>query len=101
MGRGDALGGGVPGQQLEDPAGGEVLGEGGQLGEGAGHEVVQLVDRPGGLLDLGLEPPGDLAERGHGREVAGVASGCSTTAKRAMAWLSVSSVVRLGKWAFW
>ena len=30
---------------------------------------------------------------------AGVAGGCSTTAKRAIAWLSVSSVVRLGKCA--
>ena len=36
-----------------------------------------------------------------GVDEAGVASGSSTTAKRAMAWLSVSSVVRLGKWAFW
>jgi len=36
MGRGDALGGGVLPEQSQHPSGGDVLGEGGQLGEGAG-----------------------------------------------------------------
>ena len=67
MGRGDALGGGVLLEQPQHPAGGDVLGEGGQLGEGAGQEVVESVGGPGGLLDLALQAADDLAEQGHGR----------------------------------
>jgi hypothetical protein len=41
--------------------------------------------------------PATSRNRTIGGDGEGVASGRSTTAKRAMAWLSVSSVVRLGK----
>ena len=66
MGRGDALGGGVGREQSEHPAGGDVPGEGGQLGEGAGQEIMESVGGPGGLLDLALQAAGDLAQQGHG-----------------------------------
>ena len=85
----------------QHPGGGDVLGQGGQFGEDTGQEVVQSIDGLRRLLDLGLQAAGDFAQQDHlPWRKRGVASGCSTTAKRAMAWLSVSSVVRLGKWAF-
>ena len=52
-------------------------------------------------LTLDCSRPATSRKTNMGGDEAGVASGSSTTAKRAMAWLSVSSVVRLGKWAFW
>ena len=55
-------GGGVAVDEFEDPAGGEVLGEQGQFGEGEGEQVVELVDEAGALADDGLEAAGDLAE---------------------------------------
>ena len=55
-------GGGVAVDEFEDPAGGEVLDEQGEFGEGQGEEVVELVDQAGALADDGLEAAGDLAE---------------------------------------
>jgi len=49
-------------QQFEDPAGGEIFREQGQLGEGEGEQVMQLVDEPGALADDGLQASGDLTE---------------------------------------
>ena len=100
LGLGDAFGSGILVEQLEHPAR-SCPGQGGEFGEDPGQEVVQSVDGLSRLLDLGLQPSGDFANRIMGVDGAGVALGSSTTAKRAMAWLSVSSVVRLGKWAFW
>ena len=67
LGLGDAFGGGILVEQLEHPAGGDVLGQGGEFGEDAGQEVVQSVDGLGRLLDLGLQASGDLAQQDHGR----------------------------------
>jgi hypothetical protein len=36
--------------------------EEGEFGEGAGEELVELVDESGALANDGLEPRGDLAE---------------------------------------
>jgi hypothetical protein len=58
---GAAPGGGVAVDQFEDPAGGEVLGDQGQLREGQGAPVVELVDAACALAQHGLEPAGDLA----------------------------------------
>jgi hypothetical protein len=43
-----------------------VLVEGGQLGEEASQEVVELIDGLGLLLDLGLQPAGDFAQEEYG-----------------------------------
>ncbi len=59
---GEEWGGGVAVDEFEDPAGGEVLDEQGQFGEGQGEQVVELVDEAGALADGGLESAGDLAE---------------------------------------
>ena len=48
-------------------------------------------------LTLACKRPATSRSRVMAGESGAVASGSSTTAKRAMAWLSVSSVVRLGK----
>jgi hypothetical protein len=48
--------------QLEHPAQGDVLNQQGQLGEGQGEEVVELVDEAGALAGGGLESAGDLAQ---------------------------------------
>ena len=45
------------------PAGAEVLGEQGQLGEGQGQEVVELIEQAGALADDGLQPAGHLAQQ--------------------------------------
>src|SRR5262249_4861571 len=55
-------GGGVAVEQLEDPARRQVLDEQGQLGEGQGQQVVQLVDQAGALPYRGLQPRGDLTQ---------------------------------------
>ena len=47
---------------IEDPAGGEIFREQGQLGEGESEQVMELVDQARALADDGLEPAGDLAE---------------------------------------
>ena len=67
MGPGNAFGGGILLEQLEHPASGDVVAQGSELGKGASQEVVQAVDGLSGLLDLGLEASGDLAQQGHGR----------------------------------
>ena len=51
----------------QHPAGGDVVGQGGEFGEDAGQEVVQSVDGLGRLLDLGLQAAGDFAQQDHGR----------------------------------
>ena len=55
-------GGGIAVDEFEDPAGGDVLDEQGEFGEGQGEQVVELVDETGALADDGLEAAGDLAE---------------------------------------
>ncbi len=66
MGRGDPLGGGILREQVQHPTGRDVFGEGGQLGKGAGQEIMESVGGPGGLLDLALQAGDELAEQGHG-----------------------------------
>ena len=61
VGCGDAFGGGILVEQLEHPASADVVGQGGELGEDASQQVVQPVDGPGRLLDLGLQSSSDLA----------------------------------------
>src|SRR5258707_10054580 len=65
VGRGDAFGGRIFVEEPQDPAGGDVVGQGGELGEGASQEVVKSVYGLGGLLDLGLQAAGDLAQQDH------------------------------------
>ena len=67
VGRGDAFGGRIFVEEPQDPAGGDVVGQGGELGEDASQEVVQSVDGLGRLLDLGLQAAGDFAQQNHGR----------------------------------
>src|SRR6516165_12389501 len=67
VGLGDAVGGGVFVQQAQDPAAGDVVGQGGELGEDASQEVVQSVGGLGRLLDLGFQATGDLAQEDHRR----------------------------------
>ena len=61
--------------ELQDPASGQVLDEQGELGEGQGEQVVELVDQAGALTDDGLEAAGDLTQaaqfQGQGRVTAG------------------------------
>ena len=100
-GPGDALGGGILRRAAAAPNPRRYRRSGWRARGRPRQEVVQSIDGLGRLLDLGLQA--GRRPRGAGSSVvmgAGVASGRSTTAKRAMAWLSVSSVVRLGKWAF-
>lgn len=54
--------GGVAVDEFEDPAGGDVLDEQGEFGEGESKEMVELVDEPRALPDDGLESAGDLAQ---------------------------------------
>ena len=61
-GLGQTRGAGIAVHQFEDPAGGEVLGEQGEFGEGQGQQMMELVDEAGALADDGLESSGDLAE---------------------------------------
>ena len=78
--------------EFEDPAGGEVLGEQGQFGEGQGEQVMELVDETGALADDGLEPAGDLAKRAEfGVTTAVSLVGFSVRAKRAAARASTGS----------
>ena len=67
VGRGDPLGRGILVEEPQDPTGGDVVGQGSELGEGACQEVVQSVDGLGRLFDLGLQAAGDLAQQDHGR----------------------------------
>ena len=62
MAGGEERRGGIAVDEFEDPAGGEVLDEQGEFGEGQGEEMMELVDEPGALADDGLESAGDLAE---------------------------------------
>jgi hypothetical protein len=55
-GRGEAT------QEFEHPAGGDVFYLHGQFGEGAGQELMQLIDQARALTDHGLESAGDVAE---------------------------------------
>jgi len=48
--------------EFEDPAGGDVLGEQGQLGEDQSQELVKLVDQPRALADGRLQATGDLPQ---------------------------------------
>jgi hypothetical protein len=48
--------------QLQHPAGGEVLGQQGQLGEGQGEQLMELVEQAGALADDRLEASGDVAQ---------------------------------------
>ena len=66
MRRGDALGGGILLEQLQHPTGGDVVGQGGELGEGTRQKVVESIDSLSRLLDLGLQPAADLAEQDRG-----------------------------------
>ena len=61
-GLGQQPGGGIAVDEFEHPAGSQVLGEQGQLREGQGEQVVELVDQAGALADDGLQAAGDLAE---------------------------------------
>ena len=56
------MGGGVAVDEFEHPAGGDVLDEQGEFGEGEREQVVELVDEPGALADYGLEAAGDLPD---------------------------------------
>ena len=53
---------GIAVHQFEDPAGGDIPGEQGQLGEGQGQQMMELVEETGALADDGLQSSGDLAE---------------------------------------
>jgi hypothetical protein len=66
VGLGDAFGGGIGLQEPEHPADGDVLGQGGQLGEDPSQEVVEPIDGLGLLLDLGLQAAGDFPQEEHG-----------------------------------
>ena len=67
VGLGDAFGGGILVEEPQHPAGGDVVGQGGEFGEGAGQEVVESVDGLGRLFDLGLQAAGDFAQQDHRR----------------------------------
>jgi hypothetical protein len=60
---GQAWDGRIAVEQLQQPAGREVIDQGGEFGEDAGHQVVQAGDVARGLLDLGLQAGGHLAEQ--------------------------------------
>ena len=79
------------GDQFEDPAGGDVLDQQGQFGEGEGQQVMELVDQPGALADDGLQPAGDLAQEPQLRQRMGAGVGRSVRAKRAAARASTGS----------
>jgi hypothetical protein len=51
---------------MQDPTGGDVVGQGGELGENAGQEVVQSIDRLGRLLDLSWQAAGNRAQQDPG-----------------------------------
>ena len=61
-GGGEQRGRGIAMDEFEHPAGSQVLGEQGQLGEGQGEQVVELVDQAGALAADGLEQAGNVAE---------------------------------------
>ena len=88
---GRGVGRGIAVDQFEDPAGGEVLGEQGEFGEGKGEQVVELVDEPGALADDGLEVAGDLAEGAESGDNGMSLRGLSVRAKRAAARASTGS----------
>ena len=53
-------------EQIQDPGGSEIVGQGGEFGKNAGHEIVQAVNGASGLPDLGLESASDLVQESHG-----------------------------------
>jgi hypothetical protein len=53
-GLGNPFGGGILVEHLQDPAGGDIVGERCQFGKDTGQEIVEPIDRLGGLFDLGL-----------------------------------------------
>jgi hypothetical protein len=63
-----------------DPAGGEVLGEQGQLGEAQGQQVMELVDEAGALADDGLEAATTWRSVRSAVGISGVWAGRSLTA---------------------
>jgi len=48
--------------QFQHPAGGAFFGEQGQLGEGQGEEVMELIEQARALAGDGLQAASDLAE---------------------------------------
>ena len=62
MGLGDALGSGIRLQEPEHSADGDVLRQGGELGEDPSQEVMEPIDGLGLLLDLSLQPDGNFAQ---------------------------------------
>ncbi len=97
-----ALSRGILVEHLQHPSGGDVLGEVGQFGKDSRQQVVQAIDGLGGLLDLGPQAAGDFAQQNQrgGNGCSGLGEFDDGEACHAFR-LSVSSVVRLGKWAFW
>jgi hypothetical protein len=53
---------GIAVDQFEHPAGRQLLGEQGQLGEGQGEQVVELVAQARAVANDGLEAAGDLTQ---------------------------------------
>ena len=68
---GDAFGCRIPFEQGERPTGGDVIGHGGELGEGARQKVVKSIDGLGRLLDLGLQPAANVTEQNQGNRGSG------------------------------
>jgi len=66
-GLGDPFGGGILVEHLQDPAGGNIVGERCQFGKDTGQEIVEPIDRLGGLFDLGLQASGNFTQERHGR----------------------------------
>ena len=61
-GLGQTRSAGIAVDQFENPAGGDILGEQGEFGEGQGQQMMELVDEACALADDGLKSSGDLAE---------------------------------------
>jgi hypothetical protein len=60
-GLGDPCRAGIVVEHFENPASGDILGQGGQFREDARQEVVEAIDGLRGLFDLGLEASGHFA----------------------------------------